>query len=368
MNFNAATLAQSLDALASIPPKNSTRPILSNVALEPAGAHIRIHANDLSGYMSCLCPGMGGELLTRTTVNAAKLRAIVKNLPKDATLELVLKDDTLTVRSGRSRFKLGTLPFDDFPLFEEVAAEVSCVTIYAPMLRDALKAVQHAQAHNDVRAYLNGTLFDFRGDALALVSTDGHRLARTVLAEVNTENPLQAIVSQDHVALLIGLLQADEDVTLEFGKNQFAISVGLIQFRCKLLDGQYPDYERVIPPAYEHCIEVCAKDLITALGRASLLSDKNPSGRLRFEGTTLTAENVDHNVYGQATDQMDLVSNTSAEPFSVGISMPYLADALKAINTPNAMIYFRDSESALKLHPAPMVEHPDTFVLMPRRL
>ena len=363
---NRDTFLQPLQAVIGVVERRQTLPILGNVLLSVADDMLSVTATD-----------MEVELVARTrldgaepgdiTVPARKLVDICRSLPSEATIEFALSGEKVTVRSGRSRFTLSTLPAKDFPSTDRLSDDFT-MTLVPSELKRVIELTHFAMAHQDVRYYLNGLLLEIGGKKLRAVATDGHRLAVADLAiEEAGDDTKPIIVPRKGVSELLRLLGSDEEqLTFVIGTNAVQVTLGDIRFTSKLIDGRFPDYTRVIPDP-EQCDKRLVLDRDTlrqSLSRASILSnDKYRAIRLSLAPGVLRviANNPEQE---EAEDELEL--DYQGETLDVGFNVSYLIDALGALPTATARLFLTDSDSSCLIQPDGANDC--QFVVMPMRL
>lgn len=365
MKFSAAreAILKPLQTVVGVVERRQTMPILSNVLLVAKGGKLSVTATDLEVEMVAEAQveiGGAGEI----TVPGRKLHDICKALPDGVTLEFSLNGDRLTVKAGRSRFVLSTLRAGDFPTIEEIA-EQQTLRLPKGELRQLIDKTHFSMAQQDVRYYLNGLLLETEGKKLRAVATDGHRLA---LAEVGLGSAAsrgeQLIVPRKGVLELNRLLDGDGDVEVVLGKNHIRAKIDGIRLTSKLIDGRFPDYNRVIPSAPAH-VMTADKDLLRhALQRTAILSNEKYRGvRLELSENTvvLQANNPEQE---EAIETVEV--EYAGDPLEIGFNVNYLLDALAAVDGAQVAFGMTDANSScLITDPAQAAMK---FVVMPMRL
>jgi DNA polymerase-3 subunit beta len=285
-------------------------------------------------------------------------------LPEGATVKFDLKGDRLTVQSGRSKFVLATLPAAEFPVIEDIAAERE-LTLSQAVLRRLLDKTHFSMAQQDVRYYLNGLLLETGDKVLRAVATDGHRLA---LCDAKVDGAdgakTQVIVPRKGVVELQRLLGDEGDVTISFGANHVRIVVGDIRFTSKLIDGRFPDYDRVIPDTNPNVVSGSRDALRHSLQRAAILSNEKYRGvRLEFSSNSIRiqANNPDQE---EAEDEVEVTY--AGDTMEIGFNVNYLLDALAAVEDDDVEIGLVDPNSSCIVR-APSDED-CLYVVMPMRL
>src|SRR5512138_3244708 len=333
MKFSSAreSILGLLQSVIGVVERRQTMPVLANVLLVVKGDEVSITATDLE--VELVAKGsasvhQGGEI----TLPGRKLLDIVKALPDGAQVTLAVEGERATVRSGKSRFTLSTLPASEFPTVEDIRAKQS-LTIGQPALKKLLEKTHFSMAQQDVRYYLNGMLLESDGKTLKTVATDGHRMA---YCEAEMESPSsgvqQVIVPRKGVLELQRLLTGEDSVELVIGTNHIRAQIGNIRFTSKLIDGRFPEYGRVIPTNPSKKVGADRDVLRAALQRAAILSNEKYRGirlMLKKDLLTLQAHNPEQE---EAEDQIE-VAFAGAEELEVGFNVNYLLDALAAIDT-----------------------------------
>src|SRR5678815_1999182 len=269
--------------------RRHTLPILANVLIRKTGPNIEMTTSDLEIQVRTTeeLGGDGGNFAT--TVGARKLIDILRSMPADQVVTLSSTQTKLTLAGGKSRFTLQTMPADDFPLVQESADFGPAFSVPQKALRGLIAQVHFAMAVHDIRYYLNGILFVAEGKSLTLVATDGHRLA-LAQSTLDVEIPKQEVILPRKTVLELQRLLKDEDTAIEmrFAGNQAKFSFSGMEFVTKLVEGKFPDYNRVIPKNHENRVTLGRSPLLQSLQRAAILtSDKFKGVRVNIEPGTL---------------------------------------------------------------------------------
>ena len=344
--------------------RRQTLPILSNVLVVATEQELSLTATDLEMELSVRLE-LPVDVPGSITLSARKLHDILRALPDDTTVTLSVEGDKATVRCGRSRFTLATLPAADFPTLEDQPF-ADDIRVPQDVLRTLIERTHFAMAQQDVRYYLNGLLLDVQPGALRLVATDGHRLAFQELPiEASISEPRQVIVPRKGVTELMRLL-ADHDApaSLQLGANQIRLVLGDIRFTSKLIDGKFPDYQRVIPEEGSRVVIADRMVLRSALARTGImLSDKSQLIRMQFEDWTLRvqAQNPERE---EAEEEVEI--NYSGGAMEIGFNASYLRDALGALGGELAKLSFADASSSCLIEEAE--GQGGKHVIMPMRL
>ncbi|HHW77334.1 MAG TPA: DNA polymerase III subunit beta [Xanthomonadaceae bacterium] len=344
--------------------RKQTLPILTNVLLTARERELTLTATDLEVELSVrveLPVDTPGEI----TLPARKLHDILRALPEDATVTLTVEGDKVTVRCGRSRFTLVTLPASDFPTLEDLPFTGD---IHLPQgtLRSLIERTHFAMAQQDVRYYLNGLLLEVGPGVLRVVATDGHRLAfQELRTEVDVAETRQVIVPRKGVLELLRLLADSEaEAVLGLGANHIRLTMGDIRFTSKLIDGKFPDYQRVIPQEGGRILIADRMVLRSALARAGIvLNDKSQGVRLQLEDWVLRAQ-AQNSEQEEAEEEIEI--NYSGGPMEIGFNVAYLLDALGALGGELAKLSFTDAASSCLIEEAE--GGGSKHVVMPMRL
>lgn len=367
--LDRTTLLNNLLVVQGVVERRERLPILGNILIVLKDETISLSATDMEIELVARVgvPGGGGG---EVTVPARKLLDICRTLPEDTTVEFTTGENRATLRAGRSRFTLNTLPAADFPTTEAIEGLVE-VSVTQRDLKELIERTHFAIANQDVRYYLNGLLLEFRGERLRAVSTDGHRLAQAEVALQHSsasEEVLQCILPRKGVQELLRLIQnTDDAVDVVVGKASLRASIGDVTFTSRLIEGRFPDYNRVIPRS-EQCDKEAEvdRDLVRrSLQRASILSnEKYRTVRLSFSTNSLhvTANNPDHE---EAEDEVDI--QYTGDAVEIGFNVSYLIDALGVLPTDTVSFHLSDPGSSCLLTPKED-DGSCRYVVMPMRL
>ncbi|MDP2560510.1 DNA polymerase III subunit beta [Psychrobium sp. 1_MG-2023] len=344
--------------------RRHTLAVLSNVMLEVEPNALRMTGSDLEVELIGLTPLEGEVNPGRTTVPAKKFLDICKGLPDGADILIDVDGERMIIRSGRSRFSLSTLPADDFPNIDNWQSETEFV-LPQHLLRSVIESTQFSMANQDVRYYLNGMLFETNNDQFRTVATDGHRLAvssRSINAELPSN---QVIVPRKGVVELLRLIEAsDEPVTVQIGDSHLRANINNAVFTTKLVDGRFPDYQRVLPRGGDKEIITSRVELKQALARASILSNEKFRG-VRFNFSTnelkITANNPEQE---ESQEIVDL--NYAYDDLEIGFNVSYVLDALNALKSDEIKLTLGDANSSGLIEAADSSE--SMYVVMPMRL
>lgn len=359
------TLLTPLQSVSGIVERRHTLPILSNVLLEKKGDRLTLLATDIEIQITTATEGAGGDGDGAVTVGARKLQEILRSLPDTAEVSLLLEDKRLQVRAGKSRFSLQTLPADDFPRMTLTEGETKQFSISQKAFRQLLGKTQYSMAAQDVRYYLNGLLLLVEGKELRAVATDGHRLAFASV-EIDTDLPRQELILPRKTVLELNrlLLDNEEPLNITLASNQVRFAFGSVVLVSKLIDGKFPDYERVVPATLKNHMTVSRQTLIQALNRAAILTNEKFRGIrvvLGDNSLKLIAANAE-----QEEAQEEIEVQYSGDPIDVGFNVSYLLDVLNNVHIEEIQWSFNDANSSA-LITVPGNER-FKYVIMPMRI
>lgn len=359
------TLLAPLQSVSGIVERRHTLPILSNVLLEKQGDRLTLLATDIEIQITTTATGAGGDGDGAVTVGARKLQEILRSLPDSTEVSLTLEDKRLQVRGGKSRFNLQTLPADDFPRMTLAEGETKQFSISQKAFRQLLAKTQYSMAAQDVRYYLNGLLLMVDGQELRAVATDGHRLAFASVA-IEAEFPRQEMILPRKTVLELNrlLVDTDDQLTITLAPNQVRFAFGSVVLVSKLIDGKFPDYERVIPASLKNHMTVGRQTLMQAMQRAAILTNEKFRGVrvvLSENSLKLIAANAE-----QEEAQEEIEVQYTGDPIDVGFNVGYLLDVLNNVHSDEIQWSFNDANSSALV----TVPGNDRFkyVVMPMRI
>ncbi|MDX1562973.1 MAG: DNA polymerase III subunit beta [Gammaproteobacteria bacterium] len=365
MKFSASreTILKALQAVIGVVERRQTMPILSHVLMRVEGNQLSVTATDLEVELIAqieVDAKSGGEV----TVPGRKLHDICRALPDGCQVDASVSGDRMTLTAGRSRFTLSTLQASDFPTVDEISSEHT-LSVPQSDLRWLIEKTQFSMAQQDVRYYLNGLLLETEGKTLRAVATDGHRLA---LAEIDLSAPAgsdgQVIVPRKGVQELNRLIDSDGNVTIVLGSNHIRVDRDGVRLTSKLIDGRFPDYERVIPKKAKDLIGADREVLRHALQRTGILSNEKYRG-VRLElgqgSVVISANNPDQE---EATETVEI--DYSGDEMEIGFNVNYLLEALSAVDSETVQLHVIDANSSC------LIVSPESdrvkYVVMPMRL
>ena len=341
-----------------------TLPILGNLLLQVSEGSLRLTGTDLEMEMVARVALTQPHEPGATTVPARKFLDICRGLPEGAEISLTLEGDRMLVRSGRSRFSLSTLPASDFPNLDDWQSEVE-FTLPQATLKRLIEATQFSMAHQDVRYYLNGMLFETEGEELRTVATDGHRLAVCSMPIGQALPNHSVIVPRKGVIELVRLLDGGETpLQVQIGSSNIRAHVGDFIFTSKLVDGRFPDYRRVLPKNPDKALEAGCDILKQAFARAAILSNEKFRGvRIYITENQLkiTANNPEQE---EAEEMLDVSYNGT--DLEIGFNVSYVLDVLNALKCENVRLLLTDSVSSVQIED--VASPAAAYVVMPMRL
>ena len=357
-------LLPALQAANNVVERRQTLPILSNLLFQVEGKQVRLTATDMEVELNCQIecqPDTDGAI----ALPARKLFDICRALPADAELLIDGSGAKTKVSSGRSRFSLASMKADEFPSVGAFDAEVN-LELDVEVLNDLIESTHFAMAHQDVRYYLNGLLLELDNDKIRAVATDGHRLALCEKSvDLAMDEARQVIVPRKGVLEIARMMAGNEGkAVLTLGGNHLKVVSGDQSLTSKLVDGRFPDYERVIPRESDHAIIAEREALRAGLSRASILSNEKFRGiRLILKNNLLTA--VAHNPEQEEAEEEIEIEYQGAE-IEVGFNVSYLLDVLGVMRSDMVRLDVVDANSSC------LMRTPDDdsarYVVMPMRL
>lgn len=364
LSFSRETILRPLQTVSGIVEKRQTSPILSNVLLQVNSGKLSLTGTDLEVQMFAtvdIDSAEDGEI----TLPARKFVDICKSLPENAQIQLIVDGEKATIKSGRSRFSLTTLPANEYPSLDSIESNFS-FEIPQNQLKRLIDQTQFSMAQQDVRYYLNGMLFEISTTGLNTVATDGHRLAISQQKmAIDITETRQIIIPRKGVLEIARLLDDSETpVVINLSSNHVRIQLPEISFISKLIDGKFPDYEQVIPRIDGTKI-TCSRVLLhQAFSRASILSNEKYRGmRISFSENLLRA--TVHNPEQEEAEE-EIEVEYHGDEFEIGFNVSYLLDALNAVKTDSAELYFTDANHSCLI--CGVGDEQSRYVVMPMRL
>ena len=355
-----------LQTIVGVVERRQTLPVLSNILVVVKDQSLSMTTTDLEVEMiakTTLDDAESGDI----TIPARKFVDICRALPEGAniTVSLDVEKERVTVRSGKSRFNLTTLPVTDFPSVDEITPQYT-FSLPQNVLKRLIEKTQFAMAQQDVRYYLNGLLLEISKGSVRSVATDGHRLALCGYeCDVSPADTIQLIVPRKGIMELAKLLEdTDRLVEVQVGSNHIKISLNDFIFTSKLIDGRFPDYDRVIPKNSDKKVVANRESMRQAMVRTSILSNEKYRGiRLRLKDGLLQAQ---ANNPEMEEAEEDIEVNYQGTELEIGFNVSYLLDALGAVAEETVIMELGDANSSCVIHPQD--DESCTYVIMPMRL
>ena len=362
-SISREALIKPLNLVAGVVERRQTLPILSNVLLNLEGTQLSLTGTDLEveliGRVEVEAGGVDGDI----TVPARKLVDICKSLPDSSQIEFSVDSGKAMVKAGRGRFTLSTLPATEFPSVDESAGDQK-LEVAQSVVKRLIDRTAFAMAQQDVRYYLNGMLLELKAGRLRMVATDGHRLALCTANEAVSTGDAAIIIPRKGVLELSRLLDTDESIRLVIGSNHIRAANQQFTFTSKLVDGKFPEYERVLPKSADKTVIGQRLELRQAFTRTAILSNEKYRGvRLKLSADTLdiTANNPE-----QEQAEEVVAVEYQGEELEVGFNVSYLLDVLSVLDGDQIRLSLSDSASSALLEEAD--EGDSLYVVMPMRL
>ena len=358
-------LLKPLQLVAGVVERRQTLPVLSNVLLVVQDHQLSLTGTDLEvelvGRVALEDASEPGEI----TVPARKLMDICKSLQPDALIDIRLDDQKVVIKSGRSRFSLSTLPANDFPTVEEGPGSLN-FSVNQGKMRRLIERSSFAMAQQDVRYYLNGMLIEVTSGMFRAVATDGHRFAMcSMQACIEQPDRHQVIVPRKGILELARLLtDQDGEVAIVLGQHHIRATTGEFTFTSKLVDGKFPDYERVLPRGGDKLVVGERQTLREAFSRTAILSNEKYRGiRLQLESGLLK---IQANNPEQEEAEEEVAVDYSGSSLEIGFNVSYLLDVLGVMTTDQVRLILSDANSSALVQE---FDNDDSaYVVMPMRL
>jgi DNA polymerase-3 subunit beta len=345
--------------------RRHTLPILANVLIRKTGSSLQFTTSDLEIQIRTTAELDGDTGDFTTTVGARKLIDILRTMPAEQSVVLESSQNKVILKGGKSKFTLQTMPAEDFPVVQESPGFGPAFSVPQKTLKDLLGQVSFAMAVHDIRYYLNGILFVAEGKQLSLVATDGHRLA-FASALLDVEVPRQEVILPRKTVIEMQRLLNDAEgaIEMQFANNQAKFAFEGMEFVTKLVEGKFPDYNRVIPKNHKNSITLGRVALLATLQRTAILtSDKFKGVRLNIEPGTLrvASNNAEQE---EAVDELDI--DYAGDSIEIGFNVTYLIDALSNMGQEMVKLELSDGNSSA------LFTIPDNatfkYVVMPMRI
>ena len=357
-------LLEPLQKIAGVVERRQTLPILANILVNASNGHLNLTATDLEVELKteteAECEGDADF-----TLPARKLLDICKALPESAPVTLNIGEDKVKLQSGRSRFSLSVLPARDYPVIEPTPSS-TVFSIKESTLNTLIENTQFAMAQQDVRYYLNGMLLEISNGDIRTVATDGHRLAMSQSLQCLPDDiHLQVILPRKAVIELSRLLaDSDQEIKVELSNSYIRVLFEQAVFTSKLIDGRFPEYQRVMPSGSDKEVEAEKGALKQSLTRASILSNEKYRG-IRFYLKPHLLELQAHNPEQEESEE-ELEVTYEGDELKIGFNVGYLLDAISAIKEDTIIIELKDTNSSALIYGKDNKN--SKYVVMPMRI
>jgi DNA polymerase-3 subunit beta len=358
-------LVKELALVQGIVERKNSIPILSNVLAEARGKEVRISATDLDVSLRTACPA---EVITEgsITLGAKKLYEIARSLPDSDVRLKVLPDAWATIECDRVNFKMAGLPREDFPALPEGKAKGG-IEIPGEVLRDLIARTAFAITAEDARYYLAGALLLLEPESVSMVATDGHRLSYARRkATLKLSEPQRVLVPRKAIHELARLLEEEETALFQQVDNHLVFTVGGRMLASKMIEGQFPAFEKVIALTGDKVVALDRERLGTAIRRVSLLSSERSRAVRLSLGTGKLDLAASSPELGEAKESLS--AEYKGDPVEIGFNAQYLLDFLGVAGTSAVSLELKDADSQGMLRPSDAGETDYRYVVMPMRL
>ena len=363
ININSNKLAEKVQSIIGVVERKQTMPILGHILIESDNNMLTLTSTDLEVQLSTETNLDKNSASFLTTAPGRKLYEIIRSI-ENQELAIHVSDTDLTIEASSSKFKLLSLPPNEFPLFESTTAETTFV-VKQKTIKTLFNKTHFAMAQQDVRFYLNGLLLETSPNSLISVGTDGHRLARSIASiDKSQVEESSFIVPRKAIQEAQRIIDEEGEAKVSFTDNQATFNLNSVTLITKLIDGSFPDYNRVIPEETTTNILIKTNELRPALQRVSILANEKFKGvriDLNDDKLTVSSENPEQ----ERAKETLIIDNTNTS-LSVGFNVSYLIDAINACDGDLVNIGLNDeNSSALITDPT---DPESKFVVMPMRL
>lgn len=357
-------LLKPIQTVSGIVERRHTLPILSNLLIKKTGSDLSFLATDIEVQISTKTQCEAGQDVA-TTVAARKLLDILRALPASSTIALELNNKKLNIKAGKSRFALQTLAAEDFPTVAQATDFKAGFSLPQKQLKSLIALVQYAMAQQDIRYYLNGLLLIADKSQVRVVATDGHRLAYAALPVEAASEKTEVIIPRKTVIELERLLEdTDELVRIDIATTQVRFQFGNVELVSKLVEGKFPDYNRVIPQGYKNSFQISREELIGSLSRAAILTNE------KFKGVRCVVADGSLKISCTNTDQEEAQEEVEVDykgdSVDIGFNVTYLLDVLAHLKSDNITISLGDANSSALITSGENAEF--KYVVMPMRI
>ena len=365
MKTTQERLLSVLQSVSGIVERRHTLPILANVLIRKIDGVVQFTTSDLEIQIRTSAELGGDNGNFATTIGARKLIDILRTMPTDQNVVLESSQNKMILKGGKSKFTLQTMPAEDFPAVQEAPGFGPLFSVPQKTLKDLLGQVAFAMAVHDIRYYLNGILFVAEGKQLSLVATDGHRLAFASVT-LETEVPRQEVILPRKTVIELQRLLSDAEgaIEMQFASNQAKFVFGGMEFVTKLVEGKFPDYNRVIPKNHKNAVTLGRAPLLASLQRAAILTSEKFKGvRVNIEPGTLriASSNAEQE---EAKEELEI--DYGGDTIEIGFNVTYLIDALMNMSQEMIKLELQDTNSSA------LITVPEQtgfkYVVMPMRI
>ena len=365
-------LLKPLQTVTGIVERRHTLPILSNVLISKNQQTISFCSTDIEMQIRTSSEMVAGDEPLSTTVAARKLLDILRALPDQPEITVSYTNKKLSLAQGKAKFSLQTLPAEDFPTVVSADQYPASITLPQRTLKQLLHLVHFAMAQQDIRYYLNGLLLVIDQSSLKAVATDGHRLAFSAVTQgskevqINIDGERQEVIIPRKAIIECQRLLDDSDspVTIDLASNQARFRFGQVELLSKLIEGKFPDYQRVIPAQHQKIVSIQREQFLGALQRAAILTtDKFKGVRLTLSigSLKISSTNAEQE---EASDDIEV--DYSGESVDIGFNVQYLIDVLSNLRSNTVQITLQDSNASALITSE---SDPDfKYVVMPMRI
>jgi DNA polymerase-3 subunit beta len=361
-------LLQELTLIQGVVERKTTIPILANVLVKADGGELRIAATDLEIGLKSVCVSKTTVPGT-VTLPAKRLYEIVRALPDKEIKFKRGEANWVTVTCGSSRFRIAGLPQEDFPALAEPKSHLA--KIPAEVLAKLITRTIFAISTEDSKFTLSGALLLIKPGSITMVATDGHRLAHIEKAEALDEvsEEIKVIVPKKAMGELVRMISETSDTDqIGFSRddNHLFFDMGKRLLSSRMLTGQFPNYEAVLPRSNDRTFSINREEMTAAIRRVAILSDEK-SRTVKLALTSGAIEiTASHSDLGEAHETLEV--DYQKEDLQVGFNYVYLLDFLGTADEPDVSFEFKDSESAAQLRTQPPSEYNYRYVVMPMRI
>lgn len=365
-------LLKPLQTVTGIVERRHTLPILSNVLISKNLQTVSFCSTDIEMQIRTSSEMATGDEPLSTTVAARKLLDILRALPEQPEITVSYTNKKLSLAQGKAKFSLQTLPAEDFPTVVSADQYPASITLPQRTLKQLLHLVHFAMAQQDIRYYLNGLLLVIDQSSLKAVATDGHRLAYSAVTQDNKEVEIkingerqEVIIPRKAIIECQRLLDdSDSLVTIELASNQARFRFGQVELLSKLIEGKFPDYQRVIPAQHQKIVPISRELFLGALQRAAILTtDKFKGVRLTLSTGSLKISSTNAE-QEEASDDIEVAYQ--GESVDIGFNVQYLIDVLSNLKADTIHIALQDPNASALITSESDPEF--KYVVMPMRI